>query len=68
MNKRRGKKDSKKQFLAIMPNDDVVVISGKGRQSACMKITGRRVAQSLELGLLKSIEEKKAAQNGTKAR
>lgn len=32
------------------------MVSGKGRQSACMKLTGMRVKAALETGQIKNVE------------
>lgn len=32
------------------------IVSGKGRQSACMKLTGMRVKAALEIGQIKAVE------------
>lgn len=58
----------KNQYRFVMPNDDVRYVAGKGRQSACQKLTGMRVAPALAAGQIKSVEKVEDEDSTPKAR
>ena len=42
-------------YAVTMPDNTVRFVNGKGRQSACMKLTGMRVKAAIELGQILAI-------------
>lgn len=47
----------KKTFKFTLLDNTTRVVTGKGRQSACMRLTGKRVKPAIESGLIKSVEQ-----------
>ena len=43
-------------YKFTMPNGDIRYVAGKGRQSACMRLTGMRVRAAIESRQILSVE------------
>ena len=43
-------------YKFTMPNGDIRYVAGKGRQSACMRLTGMRVRAAIESRHILSVE------------
>lgn len=46
----------KRTYRFVMRDGTVRYVDGKGRQSACMRLTGYRVKPAMDRGIIRSVE------------